>query len=62
MVLSNISIFFLLLWTVHSVFAVAAVIVIVWPVVDYNESNNISSMLNTPMFTIFAHLIDVKLH
>lgn len=44
------------------VFAVAAVIVIVWPVVNYNESNNISSMLNTPMFTVFARLIDVQLH
>jgi hypothetical protein len=44
------------------VFAVAAVIVIVWPVVDYSESNNISSMLNTPLFTIFAHFIDVKVH
>ena len=44
------------------VFAVAAVIVIVCPVVDTNESNNISSTLNTPMFTIFACLMDVKLH
>jgi hypothetical protein len=44
------------------VFAVAAVIVIAWPVVDNIESKTISNMLNTPMFTIFPRLVDVKLH
>ena len=44
------------------VIAVSAVVAIVGPVVDYNESKTISDMLNIPMFTIFAYLIDVKLH